>query len=404
MADQAKHRFIAFISRRDEMAEYRSLRPCSDFVFASFSHLGPDVVQVDPQRPSVMIDAFLCQHSQAPFTAVLNRKEKCVIPASQLALALGLPPLTLKPEVARDKFLMRMLLNDGHFFPGTVLIRAADDLADVESSMFPGVLKPRFGFNSRSAVLVNDRHQLMEAYWEQHQLYASLPKQDGTNSDFVFEQLIPGMEYSVETLVKNGCPVFHLISDKAQMTAPYFVEIGDTMPSLLGHKEQAACVAASERALQRMEIRHGWTHTEVKLDGGSAIVVECAARMGGGYFERLFEEVYGIQRMQILMDMYCGEPLPGMPVAKTHAAARRVVVYGPKRHWHLANAAELFGPDHVLLLWPESTADISRELAGPPDDFNNTLCEFAVLAGSAEEAVKHADELLRRAHENLGVI
>jgi len=403
MADQQNNRFIAFISRRREMAEYRSLRPSSDFVFASFSHLGPDVVQIDPQRSSPMIVDFLCRHSQAPFTAVLNRKEKCVVPASLLALALGLPPVSLKPEVARDKYLMRRLLNDGASFPRTVLIRAADDFADVEPALFPGVLKPRFGFNSRSAVMVNDHHELMEVFWQQHQLYASLPKQDGTNSDFVFEQFIPGTEHSIETLVKDGCPVFHLISDKTQMTAPYFVEIGDTMPSLLGREKQATCVAACERTLQLMEIRNGWTHTEVKFERGRAIVVECAARMGGGYFEHLFDTVYGIDRMQILIDMYCGDPLPGMPVAKTYAAARRVVVYGPQRHWSLANAAELFDPEHVRLLWPESVAAIDRELAGPPDNFNNTLCEFLVLSSSADEAVKLADELLIKAHQNLHV-
>lgn len=403
MTNSPRHRFIAFISRQDEIADYKSLRPVSDFVFASFSRLGADVVLVDPQQPSAMIDEFLRLHNQYPFTAVLNRKEKCVIPASQIALALGLPPITLKPEIARDKYLMRRVLQDHSSFPRTALILSAQDLLDMKPSMFPGVLKPRFGFNSRSAVLVQDQRALISAYQSHHHLYANMHKQDGTGSDFVFEQLILGTEHNIETLLKDGRPIFHLISDKMQMTPPYFVELGDTMPSLLGREEQAACIASCERALQRMEIRNGWTHTEVKLMGTKVIVVECGARMGGGYFETLFQEVYGIQRMQTALELYCGGQLPDMPVAKKYAAARRVVVYGSKKYWNLANAAELFEPDHVTLLWPESAAAISRELAGPPDNFNNTLCEFVVFSHQANDAVRLADEIMNKAHQNLYV-
>lgn len=401
MADQTGHRFIVFISRQEEMAEYQSLKPRSDFVFTSFSCVGPDVLTIDPQRPSAMFAEFNYLHSQQPFSAVLNRKEKCVIPAAQLALTLELPPITLKPEVARDKYLMRRLLNDGAVFPRTVLIRRAEDLRAVDSSMFPGVLKPRFGFNSRSVVLVAGHNALRESYAEQHYLYSRLPKQDGTSNDFVFEQLIPGTEHNVETLMKDGRAIFHLMSDKRPMTAPYFVETGDTMPSLLAPRDQAACIAATERALMRMEIQNGWTHTEVKLDGGRVIVVECAARMGGGYFENLFNDVYDIQRMQMLVEMYCGAELSVPPIARAYAAARRIVVYGARKRWKLANATELFESEHVKLLWPEAISAISRELAGPPDDFNNTLCEFVVLSPSAAEATSLVDRILSQAYQNL---
>ena len=148
--------------------------------------------------------------------------------------------------------------------------------------MFPCVLKPRFGFNSRSAVLVTDKGQLETVYTEQYRLYLQLPKQDGTSADFVVEELIPGSEHTIETLVKDGRPLFHLLSDKLAMTPPFFVEIGDNMPTSLAPSRQATCIAAVERAIRLMEISNGWAHTEVKLEDCRAVVVECAARMGGG--------------------------------------------------------------------------------------------------------------------------
>jgi len=379
------------------MALHASLRPRTDFAYASFSSLGPDVVHVDPMQMEATIRRFADMHRTAPFTAVLNRKEKCVVPAAMLAAALGLPPITSEPELARDKFAMRRALNGGSVFPRTVLVREARDLECVAADMFPCVLKPRFGFNSRSAVLVEDPAELAVAYGEQHARYACLPKQDGTNSDFVCEELVRGSEHTIETLVKDGLPLFHLVSDKMAMTPPFFVEIGDDMPSRLPAADQHACRAATERAIQAMGIRNGWTHTEVKLDGGHAVVIECAARMGGGYFENLFALAYDLNRLRMLIDLHVGKDAIPTPVIRRHAAARRIVVDGPSRPRTLENAVALFADPRVTLVWPPTPAHIDREVAGPPHDFNNTLCEFIVCGSTGAEAAAVADEIVAHA-------
>jgi biotin carboxylase len=388
--------FIAFISRTEEKKDYIELDRNAEFVFASLSSCDPEVVTVDPKCLKDAIAKFSILHAAKPFTAILNRKEKCVVPAAQLALALDLPPITLKPELARDKHQMRQALNSGSPFPHTFLIRTTCDLEQIPDAMYPCVLKPRYGFNSRSAVLVNDRIQLYSVYEEQHKLYSVLEKQDRTNSDFVVESFIPGAEHTVESLVRDGVPLFHIISDKLLMEAPYFVEIGDTMPSRLSGTGQRACIAATERALDRMAIRNGWTHTEIKISDLGAVVIECAARMGGGYFETLYREVYGIDRLRVLASLFSSRDSIPMPVARTHATARRVVVYGPARMRIVKNAETLFHDKRVKLLWPASVSAINRKLAGPPINFNNTLFEFVALGSTSDEAEMVADCLLER--------
>ncbi len=397
MPDSHKPRFIAFISRMDEIPAYQVLAPDADFTFASYSNLGSQVIQIDAGNLNEAVEAFSRLHATGRFWAVLNRKEKCVVPASVLANELGLPPIMSNPELARDKFEMRRALNRDSTFPGTVLIRNAGDLSQVPSNMFPCVLKPRYGFNSRSAVCVSNPDELLAAYDEQYLRYSRLPKQDCTNNHFVVEDFIPGTEHNVETLLRDGRAAFHLISDKLPMQPPFFIEIGDNMPSTLSIAGQDACRVAAENAIESLGIRNGWTHTEVKLHGGAAVVVESAARMGGGYFENIIYAVFGIDRMKMLIEMFRGIMPGGAPEILVHAAARRVVVYGGASMRVLSNPEIITRDSRIKLVWPQSVGDIRRRIAGPPFDFNNTLFEFIALGDSAQEADELAHSITRDA-------
>jgi hypothetical protein len=77
--------FIAFISRTEEKKDYIELDRNAEFVFASLSSCDPEVVTVDPKCLKDAIAKFSILHAAKPFTAILNRKEKCVVPAAQLA-------------------------------------------------------------------------------------------------------------------------------------------------------------------------------------------------------------------------------------------------------------------------------------------------------------------------------
>ena len=387
-------RFIAFISRESEIEGYRARAPEAEFAFASFSDLGDKAIPVDPGNLDPPIAAL---RERGPWTGVLNRKEKCLIPAALLAQALGLRPILKEPEIGRDKYRMRQALNGGAEFPRTFLLPNPDAADALPVDLFPCVLKPRFGFNSRSVCRVRSRVELKRVLCRQQMAYRALPKQDGTNADFVAEDLIPGTEHTVESLVKDGEVLFHLVSDKDAMQPPYFVEVGDQMPSRLGEDEQALCRAAVEGALRKMGVENGWTHTEVKLHKGRAVVIEAAARMGGGYFEEMISEVYGIDRMKVLMDLHQGLPLPEAPQPRCHITARRVVSYDVERILNFSNGAKLFANENLRLIWPDSLLKVPRLVVGPPADFNNTIFEFFARGETAEEARALADETERAA-------
>jgi biotin carboxylase len=390
-------RLIAFISRLEEIDDFVSRAPEVEFVFATFCDLADAAVRIDPSDDTPMFETFGAYHASRPFCGVVNRKEKYVAPAAALALKLGLPPILTAPQVARDKYQMRLRLNGDAIFPRTILVRDAADLAPVPSDMFPCVLKPRFGFNSRSVCLAKDSDELRSFYADQHARYHELNKQDGTNSDFVVEELIRGTEHTIESLVRDGEPLLHIVSDKHPMTPPYFIEVGDISPSCLGESDQQLCRQAADDAITRLGIRNGWTHTEVKLDSRGPVVIECAARMGGGYFEQLIEEVYGIDRLRVLIDLFLGRDLPCRAEPRCQVAARRFVVYGGPRRMELLNPEEVLSAAGIRLIWPKTPDLIGRTIAGPPDDFNNTLFEYFAYGETAAEARSRADDALRRA-------
>lgn len=390
-------RFIAFISRHDEATAYRTQWPAHDFQFASFTSGIPDTVAINAHRPDHMVQTFLELHAARPFCGVLNRKEKCVIPAALLASALKLPELIRDPQLARDKYRMRLAMNTATDGPRCLLLQTRLDAESVPHNFFPAVLKPRFGFNSRGVCLVNNQAELLTHYDSQHPTYAALQRQDGTCADFVVEELILGSEHTIDSFVADGVPVLHLLSDKRPMQGPWFVETGDNIPSSLNADMQERLCDCSARTIRSLEIRNGWTHTEVRVSDRGAVPIECAARMGGGYFENLIRAAWNIDRMDWLIRLFSKTALPTFTQPPRPVCGRRFVVYGPPRSRNLKNAQQLFSSPNIQLIWPAETCHINRVLSGPPAEFSNTLFEFMAVGSDPASVMSLAEQTLESA-------
>jgi hypothetical protein len=119
--------------------------------------------------------------------------------------------------------------------------------------------------------------------------------------------------------------------------------------------------------------------------------------MGGGYFEDLIRAAWNIDRMDWLIRLFRGELIPEYRSTPLPVSGRRYVVYGDSRYRALANASELFRGGNVKLLWPDVPEKISRLLAGPPSEFNNTLFEFMTFGSAPSEVRRDADAILSKA-------
>ncbi len=372
-------RFLAFASRAEEAGEWTRRLPDLTLTFAGHSAFQSAVLVFRPDRPGDFLDALEAEHRRAPFAGLLNRREKYVFPACLAAERLGLPPLVLRPDLVRDKLGMRLALGGE-----AVLLRELP--LDLPQDFFPAVLKPRFGFNSRAVVRVDDPAQLARELPRQRALFSRLRRPDSASLDFIAERWFGGTEHTAETLVVDGAVRWCLLSDKMQMHPPYHVEVGDLAPSRLPAGPQDLVRQAVEEAVTRLGIRNGWAHVEVKLEAGRAVVIEAAARMGGGCHEELNREVYGLDRVRVLADLQLGRPLPAAPVPRTWVAVRRSVTDGigyvlaPRRLRSLVEA------EGARLLWPEGSA--SRLVVGPPFGYKNTVFELMACDPEPEGALR----------------
>lgn len=108
------------------------------------------------------------------------------------------------------------------------------------------------------------------------------------------EEYALGYEVSVESVTLDG--VVHIIgvTDKALAGLPYFVETGDTFPSLLPDSVGAACGAAATQALGVIGHDFGSAHTEVRVTSDGPVLIEINSRVGGDEITDLVRHATGV--------------------------------------------------------------------------------------------------------------
>lgn len=393
--DDPRPRFVAFVSRLEERDALGTRYADVQFEFASHSPFARDAFAFDPRDLGPFFAHFAAAHAAHPFAGVINRREKYVLPACALAHRLGVLPIARDGALFRDKLQMRRLV-DGRDAAAFLLQRDAD-VARVPPSIFPAVVKPRFGFNSRAVVKVGDAAELARAFRTHQAYYRALKRPDGTDSDFVVERYLRGTEHTVEAFVAGGEMALAIVSDKSPMRRPYFVETGDVMPSQASPEAQSAVLEATRAALGALGFENGWAHVEAIEHGGRATVVEVAARMGGGYHEELIDAVYGLDRVRMLIDLHLGTVARAPLVPRAVVAGRRVVTSGVRFVRPLRSIAALLEQRRAQLLFPRGDREMSRVVVGPPYGYKNTVFEYLVARSTAADALRDAAEIERAA-------
>lgn len=156
-----------------------------------------------------------------------------------------------------------------------------DQLHPAAASLgFPLVIKPIELSSSKGVRLVESPDELDEAF-EAACLLSRF-------REVILNEYLEGTEHSTEGLMIGG--VFHptALSDRDFLyrdARPYFVEIGDSMPSILTDDEQLKMFKITESAALSVGITDGVAKADlIRLRDGSIKVLEVAARLGGPRF------------------------------------------------------------------------------------------------------------------------
>lgn len=253
-----------------------------------------------------------------PISAVTSFAEAAVPTVATIAIALDLPSISERTAyLARDKFEMRQAFAAaGVPQPGFALAATLDEARVVaQRAGFPVVLKPVLGTGSMYVRSVADEAELDRIFpfllhraWDNFTsdpLYQQARREhDGA---LLIEEFVPGPEVCVESLVVDDQTHVIAIHDKPLPTGPTFEEVYACTPTRLPDEVAARVAEATKAVHAALRITTGATHVEFRLRGGAEpMVLEAAARMGGGPIYRSVLLSTGVDLVAAALDLASG--------------------------------------------------------------------------------------------------
>ncbi|MFI9066219.1 acetyl-CoA carboxylase biotin carboxylase subunit family protein [Streptomyces sp. NPDC053429] len=213
--------------------------------------------------------------------------------------ALGLPGPGLRAtRVCRSKYLQRWYLEE--YSPASLVVPPGGrEDADLAALGYPVVVKPATRHSSSGVVAVGDEAALRE-------LLTSYP----AHETVLIEQKVAGQEYSVESLVQHGRPVFTSVTRKetTESGAQTFVELAHSVPNARAEAD-AALLDANRRMLETLGFRDGIAHAEWRTgDDGRPYLMEVAARTPGDGLLALYHLATGQPMEPQIIRIALGEP------------------------------------------------------------------------------------------------
>lgn len=265
---------------------------------------------------------------------------------ARIATSLGLPSISPAAAArARDKVVMRRLLADTPFAwrhaAGT-----AEEVANAVRAEPDGVswiVKPADGAGSAGVAALHSYAEL--AQWQAKVACGTESGPTGAVR-FIVEHAANGPEFSIEAVSMAGQHTMLAITAKQTTGEPGFVEQGHVVPAPLSESDAERLREAVRCVLDRLEISHGASHTELRLDPARGpVVIETHTRVGGDCIPELVELATGQDQYERAVAALLGTS-PARTEAPVASAAAISFVLPPFSG--TLTAVALTPPDNVL--------------------------------------------------------
>jgi biotin carboxylase len=282
-------------------------RPYTAAVRSSLSELA-EVLDVTGQSPQGRRELV----QQVAPDGMVTFSEYQLAETARLAAALSLPfhAEEVIPALT-DKLVQRQVLAQaGVQATGCMVIR--DDPREALSKVgVPAVIKPRAGAGSLHTTRVDTQEEFLA-------MTAARPP----GVEMIAEQLLGGDpeaagpfwgDYvSVESVHTPAGSRQVCITGKFALAEP-FRETGMLLPATLSEETASAVLALEAAAITALGVRHGITHTEIKLTPDGPRIIEVNGRLGG-YVPEILKRATGINLVRAAIQAALGrEPTIAEP-------------------------------------------------------------------------------------------
>ena len=220
--------------------------------------------------------------------------------AARVAERIGVP----HPVEARVAALATSKLRQRDAFAAAGVPHARSLAADDPSLAFPCVVKAPDRQGQRGLGLVRGREELDAALAE-----AAAESRAGS---VLVEELIVGPELTVNAFSFDGDVVPLTVTDRLTAEPPAFgVALAHLWPS--EHAAAAAAVDVARAAVEAVGIRNGPSYTQLRLGPDGPVVMEVAARLGGGHDAELCRAALGVDLNALAVEAALGsDPTRGL--------------------------------------------------------------------------------------------
>lgn len=221
--------------------------------------------------------------------------------ASWLAQKLGLPGTDCEAvKACRNKYsLYQTLIESDMDVPKTMRICCKEEAASIlDECVLPVIIKPSMGTGSIGVKLCETKADCLK-----HINFLF----DTACSDVLVQEYIDAPEFSVEVCSLSGKHQVMGITKKYTTNPPYFIETGHDFPAILPSEDEVNIIEVVCNALTKIGFDFGFSHTELKLKKGRAIILEVNPRLAGGMIPILIEKACGYDVLDYLVDLYTNQ-------------------------------------------------------------------------------------------------
>lgn len=225
-----------------------------------------------------------------------------MITVNYVAQNLGLTSNTIEATAkSTNKHLMRRAFEAaGDPSPKSILVKESTDLSALKLT-YPVIVKPTDRSGSRGIYKVTEASQLKEA--------VAGAMEQGFVKEALVEEFAEGQEYSVEFISYRGKHHFLALTHKYTTGAPHFIETGHLQPAPVSEDTLMRIRAVVEHALDTLELKHGASHSELKVaPDGTIRIIEIGGRMGGDCIgSDMVRYSTGYDFVKMVIQVACGE-------------------------------------------------------------------------------------------------
>ncbi|PIR63205.1 MAG: hypothetical protein CO156_04410 [Candidatus Pacebacteria bacterium CG_4_9_14_3_um_filter_40_12] len=275
-----------------------------------------DWILADTTDHAASLAAVKAYAAKNTIDGVITFWEDDVLLTSKIATAQGLVGIPLEiAKIARNKLFFRKFCeSEGLQVPKFFKFTTIEELQKAKSELqFPVVVKPTYGTSSAFVTKVEEPEQLDKTIaYIQSSVSVAMESALHEGLTIMVEEYIDGDEVDIDMLLQNGKLKFWSITDNHASSEPFFIETGDTFPSLLSDDAQEELVSMAEVMLEKIGIQDGCIHFEAKYSSNGPMPIEINLRLGGGYYYSFIKKAWNVDLIESSVKIALGEYIPKM--------------------------------------------------------------------------------------------